>query len=73
MIVKKDKKIVSPNHFESLSSSNNDKDNFLSDQHIFAKIHAFDPTNITKRSVKSTNSPTRTNKQKIPLKNPDLN
>ena len=43
MTAKKDYKIVSPNHFESLSSSNNDKDNFLSDQNTFAKIYAFVP------------------------------
>lgn len=73
MTAKKDYKIVSPNHFESLSSSNNDKDNFLSDQNTFAKIYAFVPKNIIERSVRLGNSYTRTNTHQIPLKNPDLN
>lgn len=59
-----DYKIVLPNHFQSLSSSKNDRDNFLLDRHALdKKKHAFAPTNIIERSMRLRNSNTRTNTQ----------
>ena len=53
-------KIVSPNRSESLSLSNNDRDDFLWDK------HAFVPTNFIDKSVKLRNSNPRPDTLQIP-------
>ena len=44
-----DNKIVPQNRFESLCSSKDERDDFLSDKHVFDKNHAIVPTNIKRQ------------------------
>ena len=59
--------MVSPNRFESLSLSNNDRDDFLSDKHALVS------TNIIDKSVRLRNSNTKADPLQIRLKSPTLN
>ena len=60
-------KMVSPNRFETLSLSNYDRDDFLSEKHAFVS------TNIIDKSVGLRNSNTKPDPSQIPLKSPNLN
>ena len=44
-----DNKIVPQNRFESLCSSKDERDDFLSDKHVFDKNYAIVPTNIKRQ------------------------
>lgn len=44
-----DNKIVPQNRFQSLCSSKDERDDFLSDKHVFDKNHAIVPTNIKRQ------------------------
>ena len=62
-----DNKMVSINRFETLSLSNDGRDDFLSDKHAFVS------TNIIDKSVRLRNSDTKPDPLQIPLKSPNLN
>ena len=61
-----DNKMVSPNHFESLSLSNDDRDDFLSGKHAFVSTNIIDKSGLR-------NSNTKTDPLQIPLKSRNLN
>ena len=61
-----DNKIVSANLFESLTLSNDDRDDFLSDK------HAFVPNDIIDKSVRLRNSKTKPDTLQTPLKSPNF-
>ena len=59
--------MVPPNRFESLSLSNDDRDDFLLDKHALVS------TNIIDKSVRLRNSNTKPDPLQIRLKSPNLN
>ena len=59
--------MVPPNRFESLSLSNDDRDDFLLDKHALVL------TNIIDKSVRLRNSNTKPDPLQIRLKSPNLN
>ena len=59
--------MVQPNRFESLSLSNDDRDDFLLDKHALVS------TNIIDKSVRLRNSNTKPDPLQIRLKSPNLN